>query len=43
VPDPLTHVTAVWLGSDAARQVFRREPVLVEDGVGLLAYAGESL
>lgn len=41
VPDPLTHVTAVWLGSDAARQAFRREPVLVEDGVGVRAYAGE--
>ncbi len=42
VPDPLTHVTAVWLGSDAARQAFRREPVLVEDGVGLRTYAGET-
>lgn len=42
VPDPLTHVTAVWLGSNAARQAFRREPVLVEDGVGLRTYAGET-
>lgn len=42
VPDPLTHVTAVWLGSGAARQAFRREPVLVEDGAGLRVYAGES-
>ena len=42
VPDPLTHVTAVWLGSDAARRAFRREPVLVEDGGGLRTYAGES-
>ena len=42
VPDPLTHFTAVWLGSDAARQVFRPQPVLLEDGVGLRAYAGES-
>ena len=42
VPDPLTHFTALWLGSDAARQVFRHQPVLVEDGVGLRAYAGES-
>jgi hypothetical protein len=43
VPDPLAHLTAVWLGSDAGREAFRREPVLVEDGVGLRAYAGESL
>lgn len=42
VPDPLSHVTAVWLGSNAARQVFRREPVLVEDGASLRAYAGEA-
>ena len=42
VPDPLTHVSAVWLGSDAARQAFRREPMLVEDGVGLRTYAGET-
>ncbi len=42
VPDPLTHVTAVWLGSDAARQAFRREPVLVEGGAGLRTYAGET-
>lgn len=43
VPDPLTHVAAVWVGSDAARQAFRREPVLVEDGVGLRIYASEPL
>jgi GNAT acetyltransferase-like protein len=43
VPDPLTHVTAVWLGSDASRQAFSRAPVLVEDGVGLGTYAGETL
>lgn len=42
VPDPLTHVTAVWLGSDMARQAFQREPVLVEDGTGLRVYAGEA-
>jgi hypothetical protein len=42
VPDPLTHFTALWLGSDSARQAFRHEPVLVEDGVGLREYAGES-
>jgi len=42
VPDPLTHVTAVWIGSEAARQAFRREPVLVEHEVGLQTYAGET-
>ncbi|MEO8090879.1 MAG: GNAT family N-acetyltransferase [Gemmatimonadales bacterium] len=42
VPDPLTHFTAVWLGSDTARRVFRHQPVLVEDGVGLRTYAGET-
>lgn len=42
VPDPLTHFTAVWLGSDAARRAFRLQPVLVEDGVGIRTYAGES-
>ena len=41
VPDPLTHVVAVWLGSGAARQAFQREPVLVEDGDGLRTFAGE--
>jgi hypothetical protein len=43
VPDPLTHFTALWLGSNAARQVFRHQPVLVEDGAGLRTYAGETL
>jgi len=43
VPDPLTHFTAIWLGSEAARHVFRHQPVLVEDGVGLHTYAGETL
>jgi hypothetical protein len=43
VPDPLTHVMAVWLGSAAAREAFRRQPVLVEDGVGLRTYAGDPL
>ncbi|MEA2722256.1 MAG: hypothetical protein QOH59_27 [Gemmatimonadales bacterium] len=43
VPDPLTHLTALWLGSDAARQAFRDQPALVEDGVGLRSYAGETL
>lgn len=40
--DPLAHVTAVWIGSEEARQAFRREPVLVEHGAGLRAYAGET-
>ncbi|HWN18850.1 MAG TPA: hypothetical protein VNO19_08030 [Gemmatimonadales bacterium] len=43
VPDPLTHVMAVWLGSAVAREAFRREPVLVEDGSGLRTYGGEAL
>ncbi|HEY8197260.1 MAG TPA: GNAT family N-acetyltransferase [Gemmatimonadales bacterium] len=43
VPDPLTHFTAVWLGSDGARGAFRHQPVLVEDGAGLRTYAGETL
>lgn len=43
VPDPLTHVMAVWLGSDAAREAFRREPVLVEYESGLRTYEGEAL
>jgi hypothetical protein len=42
VPDPLAHVTAIWVGSDAARQAFQREPVLVEDGADVRVYAGES-
>lgn len=40
VPDPLAHVTAVWVGSDAARLAFAREPVLAEGGTGLWLYAG---
>jgi Acetyltransferase (GNAT) domain len=43
VQDPLTHFTALWLGSDAARQLFRHQPVLIEDGVGLRTYAGDPL
>ncbi len=43
VPDPLAHFTALWVGSDAARQAFRYQPVLVEDGMGLRTYAGETL
>src|SRR5688500_7300952 len=41
VVDPLAHVAAVWLGSNAARLAFAREPVLVENGAALRVYAGE--
>jgi hypothetical protein len=41
-PDPLAHVAAVWVGSEAARQAFCRQPVLVEEGIGLRVYAGEA-
>ena len=39
--NPLSQVAAVWVGSDRVRQAFAREPVLVEDGSVLRAYAGE--
>jgi GNAT acetyltransferase-like protein len=42
-PDPLSHVAAVWVGSDVARQAFSRQPVLVEDGTTLQVYAGEAM
>lgn len=42
VRDPLTHVTAVWIGSAEVRQAFSRDPVLVEDDAGLTVYAGEA-
>jgi hypothetical protein len=41
VCDPLSLVTAVWIGSPAARQAFEREPVLVETGSGLDVFAGK--
>jgi hypothetical protein len=41
VPDPLSLVTAVWIGSAEARATFAREPVLVETDAGLETYAGE--
>jgi hypothetical protein len=41
VVDPLAHVAAVWIGSNAARQAFAQEPVLVENGAALRVYAGE--
>jgi hypothetical protein len=40
VADPLAHLTAVWVGSDAARLAFAREPVLAEGDQGLRVYAG---
>jgi hypothetical protein len=39
-PDPLAHLAAVWVGSDAARLAFAREPVLIEREAGLWLYAG---
>ena len=43
VRDPLSHVTAVWIGSAEVRQAFSRDPVLVEnDEDGLEVYAGGS-
>jgi hypothetical protein len=39
-PDPLSHLAAVWVGSDAARLAFAREPVLIEREAGLWLYAG---
>jgi hypothetical protein len=41
VLDPLAHVAAIWVNSSAVRQAFIREPVLVENGSSLQAYAGE--
>jgi hypothetical protein len=40
VSDPLAHLTAVWVGSDAARLAFAREPVLAEGEDRLWLYAG---
>jgi hypothetical protein len=40
VADPLAHLTAVWVGSDAARLAFAREPVLTEGDEGLRLYTG---
>ena len=42
-PDPLTHLAAVWVGSDAARLAFAREPVLIEREAGLWLYAGAAV
>ena len=41
VPDPLSLVVAVRPKSAAARQVFAREPVLIETDQGVETYAGE--
>ena len=42
VPDPLAHLVAIRVGSDAARLAFAREPVLIEREAGLWLYAGGS-
>jgi hypothetical protein len=42
VPDPLAHLSAVWIGSAEVRQALSRDPVLVEDGTGLTVYAGQT-
>lgn len=42
-PDPLAHLTAVWVGSDAARLAFARQPVLAEGDKGLWLYSGGGL
>ena len=41
VPDPLAHLAAIRINSDAAAQAFAREPVLMEAEFGLRAYAGQ--
>jgi hypothetical protein len=41
--DPLAHLMAVWVGSDAARIAFARQPVLAEGDEGLWLYAGGGL
>jgi GNAT acetyltransferase-like protein len=43
VPDPLAHLMAVWVGSEAARLAFAREPVLIERQTGLWLYAGREV
>jgi hypothetical protein len=42
-PDPLAHLMAVWVGSEAARLAFAREPVLIEREAGLWLYAGREV
>jgi hypothetical protein len=41
VPDPLSLVVAIRVGSPGASQAFAREPVLAETAQGLETYAGE--
>ena len=41
IPDPLSHVVAIRPRTEAARQAFAAEPVLIEDGSVLRVYAGE--
>lgn len=41
VPDPLSLVVAVWIGSDEGRAAFSRQPVVIETARGLQTYAGE--
>ena len=42
VPDPLSLVTAVWIGSAGAHRAFSREPVLIETENGLETFPGET-
>lgn len=42
VPDPLAHVAAVLVRSCEMRDIFSREPVLIEVGQDLRVYAGEA-
>jgi hypothetical protein len=42
IVDPLAHVVAVRVASDAVRAAFARQPVLVEGRLGLRPYAGEA-
>jgi hypothetical protein len=43
VPDQLAQLAAVWVGSDAARLAFARQPVLAEGDQGLWLYGGGGL
>jgi hypothetical protein len=42
-PDPLSHVVAMRPRTEAARQAFAAEPVLIEHGEELRVYAGRSV
>jgi len=41
VPDPLSLVVAVWIGSNEGRAAFSRQPVVIETARGLQTYHGE--